>query len=106
MTSTNSQHQVSENAEGIFSILADPQCRQILSSISKTPRTISDISQKCNIPISTVYTKIPILQQLKIIDVCNDDSTNDNRTRFFKCNLCLIQINLDVSESKISILTD
>lgn len=53
----------------VIEALADAESRAILFSIIKKGRTASDISDKCKIPLSSVYKKLIDLENLTLIEI-------------------------------------
>ncbi|MEX2313267.1 MAG: helix-turn-helix domain-containing protein [Nitrosopumilaceae archaeon] len=53
----------------VIEALADTESRAILFSIIKKGRTASDISEKCKIPLSSVYKKLSELEDLTLIEI-------------------------------------
>jgi predicted transcriptional regulator len=53
----------------VIEALADAESRAILFSIIKKGRTASDISEKCKIPLSSVYKKLSELEDLTLIEI-------------------------------------
>ncbi|KRT60646.1 MAG: transcriptional regulator [Thaumarchaeota archaeon CSP1-1] len=53
----------------VIEALADAESRAILFSIIKKGRTASDISEKCKIPLSSVYKKLSDLENLTLVEV-------------------------------------
>ena len=53
----------------VIEALADTESRAILFSIIKKGRTASDISDKCKIPLSSVYKKLIDLENLTLIEI-------------------------------------
>jgi len=53
----------------VIEALADAESRAILFSIIKKGRTASDISDKCKIPLSSVYKKLSDLEDLTLVEV-------------------------------------
>lgn len=53
----------------VIEALADTESRAILFSIIKKGRTASDISEKCKIPLSSVYKKLSDLEDLTLIEI-------------------------------------
>jgi len=53
----------------VIEALADAESRAILFSIIKKGRTASDISEKCKIPLSSVYKKLSDLEDLTLVAI-------------------------------------
>lgn len=57
----------SEKKDSTVKILADVYCRKILDSVIYKPKSAIEISYECKIPISTVYRRIQILHDNKLL---------------------------------------
>lgn len=55
--------------EQILQTLLDKHCRTILSITKENTMTASKICEDCNIPLSTVYRRLKLLQELNLLDV-------------------------------------
>jgi predicted ArsR family transcriptional regulator len=53
----------------VIEALADAESRTILFSLIKQGRTAADISDKCKIPLSSVYKKLSDLENLTLVHV-------------------------------------
>ncbi|TLX94048.1 MAG: winged helix-turn-helix transcriptional regulator [Thaumarchaeota archaeon] len=53
----------------VLEALADAQSRTILFSIVKDGKTATELSDKCRIPLSSVYKKISDLENLTLVRV-------------------------------------
>ena len=56
-----------ERKESFLEVLSDKYCRLILESIMDTPKSAIEISREKNIPLSTVYRRIQLLHDSKMI---------------------------------------
>ena len=55
----------------VLEALADAQSRAILFSIIKDGKTAIELSEKCRIPLSSVYKKLSDLENLTLVRVEN-----------------------------------
>lgn len=76
MDSTHLKHRLTlpqlkkyDITQKVIEALADAESRAILFSIIKKGRTASDISEKCKIPLSSVYKKLSDLEDLTLIEI-------------------------------------
>lgn len=51
--------------------VADEDCRTILQTIDEERKTVSEISEECDIPLSTVYRKVNDLQEVGLVEKQN-----------------------------------
>lgn len=56
-----------QKKHAILDIISDKYCRQILSTTIDKPKSIMDIYIECKIPISTIYRRIKMLQDNKLV---------------------------------------
>ena len=68
----------------ILEVLADPYCKQILQIIIDKPKSVMDITAETRIPVSTVYRRIQLLHDNKIVSISgtiSDDGKNISCTK-------------------------
>ena len=53
----------------VIEALADAESRTILFSLIKKGKTASEISDKCKIPLSSVYKKLSELEDLTLVEI-------------------------------------
>ena len=53
----------------VIESLADAESRAILFSIIKRGKTAAEISEKCKIPLSSVYKKLQDLENLTLVEI-------------------------------------
>ena len=58
-----------DNTQKVIESLADAESRAILFSIIKKGKTAAEISEKCKIPLSSVYKKLLDLENLTLVEV-------------------------------------
>jgi len=63
----------------------EPYCKKILAVLD-SPKSIPEISKICNIPISTTYRRITMLQNLDFLEVTGD-ITDGVKVRKYKRNI-------------------
>ena len=62
----------------VIESLADAESRTILFSIIKKGKTASEISEKCKIPLSSVYKKLLDLEDLTLLEVDANPGKSNN----------------------------
>ncbi len=65
----------------LLEIQADRYCRSILESASELPKSAKQLSQECNIPISTAYRRIQQMHDNKLLSISG--TINEDGKRFF-----------------------
>jgi hypothetical protein len=67
---------------GVMDCLADEDCRAILRT-THGPRTAPEISEECDIPLSTVYRKVDRLAELSLLETrIRIDSSGRHPTQY------------------------
>lgn len=68
----NSQQVISsdDSVETILTAFNDDDCRRILESVSDSDDCLSaaEISERCDVPLSTTYRKLELLTDAKLLD--------------------------------------
>jgi len=65
----------------ILEVLADPYCKQILQIIMDKPKSVMDITAETRIPVSTVYRRIQLLHDNKIVSISG--TISDDGKKYF-----------------------
>jgi len=53
--------------DAVFEALADSGCREIIEALD-APMTANEISEACDMPLSTTYRKVNTLQEASLVD--------------------------------------
>jgi hypothetical protein len=73
---------VDSTPDGVLACLADDDCRTILRA-THTARTAPEISECCDIPLSTVYRKVDRLTELSLLETrIRIDSSGRHPTQY------------------------
>jgi len=83
----------------ILLVLSDKNCRDILAQISHGFKSCLQISEDAKIPIVTVYRKIALLKNAKLIDVIG--KIDDGKIFYYKSRVS--GINVSYQNNSISI---
>ena len=64
-----SPHKIEEESMkgNLLEIVSDKYCRFILKAIMDTSKSAMELTSECNIPISTVYRRIQMLHDAKML---------------------------------------
>jgi predicted transcriptional regulator len=75
--------QVEEEAtrDFLLEIQADKYCRTILDSTVECPKSAKQLSQDCNIPISTAYRRVQQLHDHKLLSISG--MINEDGKKYF-----------------------
>ncbi len=89
----------------VIESLADTESRTILFSIIKKGKTASEISEKCKIPLSTVYKKLSDLEDLTLIEVEKWLISDKGRKfKIFKSRISKADISIKKSEPTLTLV--
>lgn len=59
---------VESDVQKMLDVLSDADCRKILDAISADALTATEISDACNLPLSTTYRKVDILSDTELLE--------------------------------------
>jgi len=74
----------------ILAMVSDEYCRKILSVIMKEYKSANKISKETKIPISTVYRRIQVLHDGKLIKISGTISDDGKKTFTYKSKITTI----------------
>ena len=90
-----------ERKESFLEVLSDKYCRFILESIMDTPKSAIEISREKNIPLSTVYRRIQVLHDSKMIRTSG--VITDEGKRLFLYKSKIKAVNTSFHDGKIDV---
>ncbi len=89
----------------VIEALADAESRTILFSIIKKGKTASEISEKCKIPLSSVYKKLLDLEVLTLVEVEKWLISDKGRKfKIFKSRISKAEISIKKSEPSLTLV--
>jgi predicted transcriptional regulator len=89
----------------VIESLADAESRTILFSIIKKGKTAAEISEKCKIPLSSVYKKLLDLEVLTLIEVEKWLISDKGRKfKIFKSRISKAEISIKKSEPSLTLV--
>ena len=71
----------------ILEIQADKYCRDILESASDLPRSAKQLSQECQIPISTAYRRVQQMCDHKLLSISGTISEDGKKFFLYKSRI-------------------
>ncbi len=77
----------------ILRIMSSESARKILEDTSKDERSVSQISEACNLPLTKTYRWIKKLQDLKLLEVTGTISEEGRKVKLFKSLVQMIIFN-------------
>ncbi len=88
----------------ILEMLADNYCKQILQTIMDKPKSVMDITSETRIPVSTVYRRIQLLQDNKIVSISGTISDDGKKYFLYRSKIRSVLIAYDCDFTKIEIV--
>ncbi len=89
----------------VIESLADAESRTILFSIIKKGKTAAEISEKCKIPLSSVYKKLLDLEVLTLLEVEKWLISDKGRKfKIFKSRISKAEISIKKSEPSLTLV--
>ena len=74
----------SEKKESLLEILSDKYCRIIIESIMDKPKSAIEIVSETKIPVSTVYRRIQMLSDNKLLRISGNISEDGKKSFLYK----------------------
>jgi len=65
---TDRQQIEGDDAESLLSALEDEDCRAILDATAAEPHSASELSDTCDLPLSTAYRKLDMLTEAGLLE--------------------------------------
>lgn len=56
-----------DGGERVLTALSDPTCRTLLRRLAE-PKTVEELSEECDVPISTLYRKVDELTEADLVE--------------------------------------
>jgi len=88
----------------ILEMLADKYSKQILQTIMDKPKSVMDITSETRIPVSTVYRRIQLLQDNKIVSISGTISDCGKKYFLYKSKIRAVSVTCDCFSTKIEIV--
>ncbi len=88
----------------ILSILSDKYCRAIIEATMYQPKSVVEITAETRIPISTVYRRLQILHDNKILHTSGMISEDGKKLFLFKSRIKGIQSSFDNGQVEVKLL--
>ncbi len=91
----------SERKEFFLEVLSDKYCRLILEAIMDAPKSVTEISTEQKIPLSTVYRRIQLLHDSKMVRTSG--VITDDGKRLFLYKSKIMEVNTSFRDGKIDV---
>lgn len=59
---------INNREQTFLEAVADKDCRSIIEAVEERPKSVLAISEECNIPLSTVYRKVSLMEEASLIE--------------------------------------
>ncbi|ADE04349.1 winged helix-turn-helix domain-containing protein [Haloferax volcanii] len=84
-------------AEQVLEALSDRACRQILTTLqgATEPMTAQDLSEACDVPLSTTYRKVEQLSEAALLDEKLQLRANGTHTHQYRSNVESVTVSLN-----------
>lgn len=90
-----------ESKESFLEILSDKYCRFILEAIMDSPKSAIEISREKSIPLSTVYRRIQLLHDSKMIQTSGVITEEGKRLFLYRSKIK--EVNTSFHDGKIDV---
>ncbi|MCA9827779.1 MAG: helix-turn-helix transcriptional regulator [Nitrosopumilus sp.] len=91
----------SKSKESFLEVLSDKYCRSILEAIMDSPKSAIEISHEKYIPLSTVYRRIQLLHDSKMIQTSGVITEEGKRLFLYRSKIK--EINTSFHDGKIDV---
>lgn len=92
------QIEAGDQVDGVLEVLADPDCRAIIEATSDEALSASELTDCCDIALSTAYRKIDLLVEAGLLDERSRVTTRGRHEREFRCRVTEIRIDLSAQD--------
>lgn len=82
----------------VLEALEDPACREIITALDEA-RTADEISERCDIPRSTVYRKLDVLAEASLVEESTEVRTDGHHTTRYVEDFEAVHVLLDEDRS-------
>jgi len=87
------------SVDDVLDALADDAARRIVTALTE-PKTASDISEECDIPLSTTYRKLELLTEASLLSESTDIRRDGQHTTRYSVSFETVTISLDEETSE------
>ena len=93
-----------EKKDSLLEILSDKYCRTILETIMYKPKSAIEITAETRIPISTVYRRIQMLHDNKLLFTSGTISDDGKKFFLYKSKVKAIQSNFNNGQVEVELI--
>lgn len=81
--------------EGLLGTLEDPDCRAIIEATSTEALSASELSEECDLPLSTTYRKLDKLTEVDVLEERVRLSRSGQHTSEYRLRIDQIELTVD-----------
>ncbi|WP_128904562.1 ArsR/SmtB family transcription factor [Halorubrum amylolyticum] len=85
--------------DDVLDALADDDARRIVSALAE-PKTASDISEECDIPLSTTYRKLELLTEASLLSESTDIRRDGQHTTRYSVSFETVTVSIDEEDDR------
>ena len=93
-----------ERKDTLLEVVSDKYCRTILESVMYKPKSVIEITAETRIPISTVYRRIQMLHDNKLLLTSGTISEDGKRLFMYKSKVKAIQCNFNNGQVEVELI--
>ena len=93
-----------EKKDSLLEVLSDKYCRRIVESILDIPKSVMEISHETKIPISTVYRRIQMLHDNRLLHVSGQITEDKKKLFLYKSKIKGIQSRYDDGNVEVELI--
>ena len=106
MQALQSTYKIEEDVknEDLLSVVADKYCRFILEAIMDVPKSVTEIASEKKIPLSTVYRRIQILHDNKLVQTSGMITDEGKRLFLYKSRIKGIKSKFESGKTDVELI--
>ncbi|OYR90522.1 transcriptional regulator [Halorubrum sp. E3] len=87
------------SVDEVLDALADDAARRIVAALTE-PKTASDISEECDIPLSTTYRKLELLTDASLLAESTDIRRDGQHTTRYSVSFETVTVSIDEADDR------
>lgn len=87
------------SVDDVLDALADDAARRIVAALSE-PKTASDLSEECDIPLSTTYRKLEKLTDASLLEESTDIRRDGQHTTRYSVSFETVTVSIDEANGR------
>ena len=93
-----------DKKQTVLEIIADRYCKQILHAALKEPMSAMEISSERKIPISTVYRRLQMLHDAKLLSISGSISRDGKKYFLYRSRVRSISLRCDLDATSVELV--